>query len=1218
MYACRLLAATLVGAIAAVPLPSLAQKSTAAATDFAREYQAWQKTPDPERQIGQLEELLRLEPTLKHWPLEVPRLRAKGELLFALGSAYRVRQQGDRADNLEKAIGAFQAALQVRTRETQPRERATTQNNLGVAYRERILGDRADNIEKAIGAYQAALQVYTREAQPRDWALTQNNLGVAYQHRILGDRADNIEKAIGAFQAALQVRTRETQPREWATTQSHLGVTYRERMVGDRADNIEKAIGAYQAALQVYTREAQPRDWATAQNNLGVAYRERMRGDRADNVEKAIGAYQAALQVYTREALPRDWALTQNNLGYAYRDRIRGDRADNLEKTIGAFEAALQVRTREAFPREWATAQVSLGVAYRERILGDRADNVEKAIAAYQAALQVRTREAQPRDWALTQNNLGVAYQHRILGDRADNMEKAIGAFQAALQVRTRETLPREWAEAQNNLGAAYNDRIHGDRADNLEKAIGAFQAALQVRTREAFPGAWAQMQNNLGVVYRERMVGDRADNVEKAIGAFQAALQVRTREAQPREWAWTHNNLGIAYQQRILGDRADNIEKTIGAYQAALQVRTREAQPREWATTQYNLGVAYRDRIRGDRADNLEKAIGAYQAALQVRTREALPRDHLVAARGLGAALLQAREWHRADVAYAGAREAFRLLFRQGLNEAEARHLIALAGPLFAESAFAAAQRGQSRAALILADEGKTQQMRVALRRQAVELPAAKRPLYAELTSGIREWEGLAEAADGTEAVQAWEELAARRKQLGELLAPHFRNETAVTNDLVPDGGAIVAPIITKFGSKLLLVTAGPAGPQVTDADLPELDSDRLDKLMRGDGSTVGARGGWLGAYQIQYLHGQQLEERFGEWIGAIDKIAPELWRLLGEAVDHGLRERGIKPGARVVLLPAASLGLLPLGLAQDLPSRPPLGDIYEIVYAPSLAALSSSRQQLAELSGPSMAAAINPTGDLVFTDIEGAVVVQHFARMSRSLISFDKSNAEPEVVVAALKGRSYWHFASHGNFDWNDVRASGLLMRHKEVLSIGRLLDAEGSLGHPRLVVLSACETGLYDISRNPEEFLGLPATFLQIGAAGVVSSLWPVDDLATALLVAKFYDLHMQEQLSPPKSLKAAQTWVRDATRSELLTYARDAAARAKLHPAQLAAFESNLTETRRTMRLRVGAALRADGGVAVALPAIQEAANQPFMESRPFKHPYYWGGFIYTGL
>ena len=113
---------------------------------------------------------------------------------------------------------------------------------------------------------------------------------------------------------------------------------------------------------------------------------------------------------------------------------------------------------------------------------------------------------------------------------------------------------------------------------------------------------------------------------------------------------------------------------------------------------------------------------------------------------------------------------------------------------------------------------------------------------------------------------------------------------------------------------------------------------------------------------------------------------------------------------------------------------------------------------------------------------------------------------------MVAALKGKSYWHFASHGDFDWNDARQSGLVMREKERLTIGRLLESQGSLGRPRLVVLSACETGLYDIERNPDEFVGLPATFMQAGAAGVVGSLWLVDDLATALLMARFYDLHM----------------------------------------------------------------------------------------------------------
>jgi CHAT domain len=62
-------------------------------------------------------------------------------------------------------------------------------------------------------------------------------------------------------------------------------------------------------------------------------------------------------------------------------------------------------------------------------------------------------------------------------------------------------------------------------------------------------------------------------------------------------------------------------------------------------------------------------------------------------------------------------------------------------------------------------------------------------------------------------------------------------------------------------------------------------------------------------------------------------------------------------------------------------------------------------------------------------------------------------------------------------------------------------------------------ACETGLYDIARNPDEFIGLPATFMQIGATRLLASLWQVDDLATALLMARFYDLQLGEGPAPP---------------------------------------------------------------------------------------------------
>ena len=44
--------------------------------------------------------------------------------------------------------------------------------------------------------------------------------------------------------------------------------------------------------------------------------------------------------------------------------------------------------------------------------------------------------------------------------------------------------------------------------------------------------------------------------------------------------------------------------------------------------------------------------------------------------------------------------------------------------------------------------------------------------------------------------------------------------------------------------------------------------------------------------------------------------------------------------------------------------------------------------------------------------------------------------------------------------------------------------------------------------------------------LGAAGVLGTLWPVSDAATALLMAKFYDLHLEAGLDPPTALNQAQ--------------------------------------------------------------------------------------------
>ncbi len=77
---------------------------------------------------------------------------------------------GNKGNNMELAITAYNCALEVRTREAFPVQWATTQNNLGAAYSDRIKEDKAENLELAITAYNCALEVYTREAFPVEWA----------------------------------------------------------------------------------------------------------------------------------------------------------------------------------------------------------------------------------------------------------------------------------------------------------------------------------------------------------------------------------------------------------------------------------------------------------------------------------------------------------------------------------------------------------------------------------------------------------------------------------------------------------------------------------------------------------------------------------------------------------------------------------------------------------------------------------------------------------------------------------------------------------------------------------------------------------------------------------------------------------------------------------------------------------------------------------------
>jgi hypothetical protein len=90
-------------------------------------------------------------------------------------------------------------------------------------------GGRAENLERAIDAFEDALTVWTREANPEEWAATHMKSGIAYRERLAGHRSENRERAVACFENALSVWTRKRHPKEIAAARAHLETACRER-----------------------------------------------------------------------------------------------------------------------------------------------------------------------------------------------------------------------------------------------------------------------------------------------------------------------------------------------------------------------------------------------------------------------------------------------------------------------------------------------------------------------------------------------------------------------------------------------------------------------------------------------------------------------------------------------------------------------------------------------------------------------------------------------------------------------------------------------------------------------------------------------------------------------------------------------------------------------------------------------------------------------------
>ena len=1108
-----------------------------------------------------------------------------------LGLAYADLPVGDWAANLQKAIACYEQALRFRTPEAAPFDYAATQNNRGEAYCQLPVGDWAANLQKAIACYEQALRFRTPEAAPLDYATTQNDLGNAYLQFPVGDRAANLQKAIACYEQALRFFTPKDAPLDYAATQNNRGEAYRQLPVGNRAANLQEAIGCYEQALRFFTREDAPFIYAATQNNLGLAYADLPVGDRAANLQKAIACFERALRFHTLEATPIDYAGTQNNLGEAYRQLPVGDRAANLEKAIACFEQALRFFTPEAAPFVYAGTQNDLGLAYADLPVGDQAANLQKAIACYEQALRVFTLAAAPLDYATTQNNLGTAYAQLPVGDRAANLQKAIACYEQARRFHTPEAAPRDYAGTQMNLGATYAELPVGDRAANLQQAIACYGQALRFFTPEAAPLDYATTQNNLGIAYAKLPVGDRAANLLQAIACYEQALRFLTPEAAPLDYATTQNNLGTAYAQLPVGDRAANLQKAIACYEQALRFYTPEDAPLDYAMAQNNLGNAYAELPVGDRAANLQKAIACYEQTLRFCTPETAPDLCRQTADGLGDLHFGECQWNQAHASYNTAITAAEARYRVAATDVSRQAELAEVRDLFSNLAFCLARLDKPNEAVERLEAGKARGLAEALARDRAALDGVKakdRAAFEAVRSRIKSLEVEARAMgprggpDRT-TLRSFIEISADLRVARHELDSVINRIRAYQSEFMAPGldfeaiAAVVAPecplvylITTTQGSLAFIV---PLGTKTLETNhvvwLDEFRSGDLDGLLvqrNAAGEAIG------------YLVGQE-PGKYQLLQAGLDLALPILRDRLVGPLAARLRELGFQ---RASLVPGGRLSLLPLHAADF--------DAVTFTYTPSARALRAARGAARERAklAPMLLGIGNPMPSpqpLAFARTEVEEITPRFAPEARHVL-FER-DATHAAVAESLPGATHLHFSCHGRFDVREPLDSALSLAGADTLTLRDLLDGGLDLSTARLAVLSACQTGIVDFNKVPDEAIGFPAGLLQAGVPGVVSTLWPVNVISTAILMSRFYVEHLGNGLDPASALHRAQDWLRTATAREMSLADR---------------YERRYQESGRMDQ--------------AAFRAMRYFLANP--EARPFAHPYYWAAFTFTGV
>ncbi|MBD2777000.1 CHAT domain-containing protein [Iningainema tapete] len=287
------------------------------------------------------------------------------------------------------------------------------------------------------------------------------------------------------------------------------------------------------------------------------------------------------------------------------------------------------------------------------------------------------------------------------------------------------------------------------------------------------------------------------------------------------------------------------------------------------------------------------------------------------------------------------------------------------------------------------------------------------------------------------------------------------------------------------------------------------------------------------------------------------------------------------------LIVIPHRDLHRLPLHALFHL-STAHSNHSFKITYLPSATiGLSLKSHKKLQIDTSALLTVENPHSTayptLKFAKLESVAISQMFKNTKR----IQGTQATKKQIENALCSTyNIFHFTGHVINYLNYPQQSKLALAGEDKLTLAEICAQQ--ITNYDLVTLSACTNAISYSGAIATEYVSLVHGFLLHGTPTVLSTLWYVESVASALVVIKFYQ-HLKQSQSPASALHEATNWLREVTASELKQWYEDLLNQLPYEGSRIKAHLA--TELYRSSKMPP--------------------------EQKPYNHPYYWAAFTIVG-